>query len=435
MTIPLNAEDILGVNRTRSRQQIGFHDSVGEPITGLKLLVPSSGKRIFYYVFKHNGKGIRIRIEEFSPDHFSDRQRTTLLERVASYRHDISNGVIPEPNYRKSQNEARDAAKETRQKKHRPTLKTLVNRYIEAISDETGGRYRKSWRETERLIYKDVLPTLGKRIAEEITFQEFRKELSKIRLRGLVVANRVHAALTTCLKWGVEEGYLPFNPLHGTSRVGGEEKPRERDLSESNVISFWHGLSGMAPEYGIALKLLLLTGVRRSEVALAEWKEIDLRKKIWDIPGARTKSGKPHVVPLSPLVIDLIKDLQKITGTTPFWLPGKRYMGRTAFEYSNQPIRPESLTKALKKAQNNGLIEAELFTVHDLRRTLRTRIMLLGVDRDTAERLLAHQVGNRVERTYDRYGYMNEKREALTRWAEYVEKLVSNSTKVVRFIR
>lgn len=110
-------------------------------------------------------------------------------------------------------------------------------------------------------------------------------------------------------------------------------------------------------------------------------------------------------------------------------------MGRTAFEYSNQPIRPESLTKALKKAQNNGLIEAELFTVHDLRRTLRTRIMLLGVDRDTAERLLAHQVGNRVERTYDRYGYMNEKREALTRWAEYVEKLVSNSTKVVRFIR
>jgi hypothetical protein len=66
------------------------------------------------------------------------------------------------------------------------------------------------------------------------------------------------------------------------------------------------------------------------------------------------------------IAINMIKDLRKIAGATLFWLPGKMYMGRTAFEYSDQPIRPELLTKALKKAQNNRSIEAEVFTVHDL---------------------------------------------------------------------
>ncbi|MFT7530282.1 MAG: hypothetical protein ACI9FD_001286 [Gammaproteobacteria bacterium] len=113
--ILLKVETILGVKRTRFRRKIGFHDSVGKPITGLRLLLPSTGKRVFYYVFKPNGKGVRIRIEQFSPDHFSDRQRTNLLENVSGYRQDKSNDVMPVPTYRKSENEAREVAKEIRQ--------------------------------------------------------------------------------------------------------------------------------------------------------------------------------------------------------------------------------------------------------------------------------------------------------------------------------
>ncbi len=138
------------------------------------------------------------------------------------------------------------------------------------------------------------------------------------------------------------------------------------------------------------------------------------------------------VVPLSDEMLDLLKALKKKTGVTPFWFPQKRSTGEFDYEYLQDPIHPATISKSLLSARRRGVFgKCEAFTAHDLRRTFRTRVVTLGVDRDIAERLLNHRVSSAVERTYDRYSYLDEKRETLIKWSRYVADLAGESVEVV----
>jgi integrase len=454
-TIALHPSAIDAVKPGKIRRVFSFHDSTDKRIQGLRLFVTPAGGKTFYYQYTDNTAGTRItqsiRIEEFKPHHFAEAQRGRVLDKVNELKLSREGGSPPKAEYRERQREAAKKARVEREAAHRPTLKSITDEYFAFVSDPKSGRYKKTWREGKRLIEKDILPSLGSRIAEDITRDDFRDALRGIVHRGNIMANRTQAVTGTLLAWAADEGIVPYNVLRGMRKIGGAEKSRDRDLSEPEIKIFWHGIEAtycptysiksvektdppipvMSEENAIALKLLLLTGCRRAEVAGAEWKEVSWKRRVWEIPGSKTKAGTAMVVPLTSETTALLKRLQKLTGGTPYWIPRRRKIGN-GFAYTSKPTRPENLSHALLNARRRGAFGgAEAFTVHDLRRTLRTLITTLGISRDIAERLLNHQVGDRVERTYDRYSYLDEKRDALSRWGRYIVDLASEGAGIV----
>jgi integrase len=153
---------------------------------------------------------------------------------------------------------------------------------------------------------------------------------------------------------------------------------------------------------------------RRSELALAEWREFDFKAKTWTIPDGHAKAGKGHVVPLSGWAVEELEKLKVMAGGSRYVLPN----GDKA-----APIDPKYITRSvarcLKRFKKHGV---DGFTPHDLRRTGRTGLARLRIKVDIAERVLNH-ARERMEATYDVHDYIDEKREALEKWAKYLADL------------
>ncbi len=162
------------------------------------------------------------------------------------------------------------------------------------------------------------------------------------------------------------------------------------------------------------LRVLLLTLQRRSELALAEWREFDFKQRTWTIPDDHAKAGKGHVVPLSDWAAEELQKLKVMAGGSRYVLPHSAGSGPDDPRYITR-----SVTRCLKRFKKHSVAA---FTPHDLRRTGRTGLAKLGVKVDIAERVLNH-ARERIEATYDVHGYIDEKREALDKWTKYLLEL------------
>jgi integrase len=113
---------------------------------------------------------------------------------------------------------------------------------------------------------------------------------------GPIAADRARAALSACFSWAIREGVVDVNPVIGTNKFA-ELKPRERVLADAELAAIWKALP--ADEYGVIVRLLVLTGQRREEIGGLRWSEVNLKKALVTLSGERTKNGKPHELPLS----------------------------------------------------------------------------------------------------------------------------------------
>lgn len=164
------------------------------------------------------------------------------------------------------------------------------------------------------------------------------------------------------------------------------------------------------------LRLLLLTLQRRGELVAAEWREFNFKARTWTIPADHTKTGKGQVLPLSDWAIRELQSLKEMAGESPYVFPSSD---------GTAPLDPKYITRSvarcLKRFKKHGIAK---FTAHDLRRTGRTGLARLGVKIDIAERVLNHTRA-RIEATYDLHDYLDEKRQALEKWAEHLKGLAS----------
>ena len=230
------------------------------------------------------------------------------------------------------------------------------------------------------------------------------------------MANRVASLLAQMFKFGIHRAIVESSPVMLLYRPGGKEKPRSRALSAEELKAFLQKLDEACRFLRLprVLRVLLLTLQRRSELALAEWREFDLAGKTCTIPDAHAKSGKGHVVPLSDLAVEELRKLKVMAGGSRYVLPSRD---------NSAPLDPKYLTRSvarcLKRFQKHGVAA---FTPHDLRRTGRTGLARLGVKPEIAERVLNH-ARERMEATYDVHDYLPEKREALERWAKQLADL------------
>lgn len=293
---------------------------------------------------------------------------------------------------------------------------------VRQLAEEWRDRYlkreRKTWAETWRILEKDMLPALGSRPADSITARDVVNVTDSIIDRGApIAANKAHEAIKQMFRFAVSRGALTASPCVAVSKPTREEATRTRILTDNEIRTFWRNLdrARMLPYTRTLLRLLLVTGQRPGEHALAEWSEFDLAAQIWHMPANHTKNGKPHDVPLSALALELLAQLDEQTGGQDFLFPSPR--GR-------QPMRRHAISRAIRN--NEALIRLAHFTPHDLRRTVRSGLARLGVNPVVAKKVINHTLDG-MDAIYDRHDYAREKRAALERWADHLQAVIAGT--------
>jgi integrase len=279
-----------------------------------------------------------------------------------------------------------------------------------------------SYVEVERHIARHWAPLAGLPLDKISRPQVAARLLELTTAYGPVAANRAHSALTGLFNWAIRQGLTLQNPASGLDR--NKETPRERVLSADDLRVIWAQLHD--DEFSRIIKLLLLTGQRRTEVAGLRWSELDLDRSVWKLPASRTKNGREHLVPLSDLALEIIEQVQRRDGRDLLF-------GRDDGPYCGWSVAKARIdariNKALQDAGGPGLAP---WTLHDVRRSVATHLAEdLQVQPHIIETLLNHQIGSRVAKTYNRAIYLNEKRQALQGWTEQIKSIVGLGSNVV----
>jgi integrase len=281
----------------------------------------------------------------------------------------------------------------------------------------------RTWPETERLLTKADLASWQDRDLRTITRQDVLTALDRVVERGAPIqANRLVAALRRFFGWAVERGLLEHSPMTSL-KPPSTETHRDRVLSDKELRAIWLAADEIGYPFGRAVQLIILTGQRRSEVLEAEWREIDLDRRLWNIPRERAKNGSGHVVPLSPAAIDLINSLPKI-GTSPTLLFTTN--GSTPFSGVSKAVERLS---ALTGKYLNPNHECAPWRLHDLRRTFATGCARLGVPLHVVEKCLNHTSGTfgGIVAVYQRHDFINERQQALVDWSNHIADIVHKS--------
>ena len=292
------------------------------------------------------------------------------------------------------------------------TFGSLIERYI--ADKEGAGRRPSTIGNLKNHLNAHWLP-LHDRPLNGIT----RADISK-RHRELVTAHGPHAAdrarsiLSTFYVWAAMEGMADGNPVENT-RTATVPTRRDRTLNDVELAAIWQACRD--DDFGRIVRLLVLTGQRRNEVAGLARSELQLASSAWILPAARSKNHRPHEIPLAPLTLEILAPAIEREGRELLFGDGEG-------AFSGFSKAKAALGKRLAGAAGE-------WNIHDLRRTCATGMANLGVQPHIVEAVLNHISGSKagVAGIYNRAVYRDEKRVALNLWAEHVAALVNANAK------
>jgi integrase len=224
------------------------------------------------------------------------------------------------------------------------------------------------------------------------------------------MANRTLTIVKRLFRWAEARDVIEVSPAATVEKPSKETK-RSRVLTDDEIRHLWKASETIGWPFGRIFQLLLLTGQRCGEIGGLRWAEIDIEERIAVIPADRYKTKVDHAIPLADAALAIIEDLPKI-GESPFvfTVTGKA----PVVGYDKAKLRIDALMPA----------GTPHWTLHDSRRTVRTKLSEIGVNADIAERVLGHLPGA-IRQTYDRHAYLDEKRQALTRWAAALDRIIN----------
>lgn len=259
----------------------------------------------------------------------------------------------------------------------------------------------------------DILPVIGDRPIEAITRPELVDLVRRVEKReAFNVATKVRQWLNQIFRFGLAKGVVMLNPATDLDVVAAHA-PRTRHhphVTEPEIPALLQALDAARCDITsrIAIRLLLLTGVRPGELRKAPWTEFDLDAATWTIPAARMKARRPHIVPLPRQAVALLRQLLEITGTYPLAFPGRNDRER--------PMSENTVNKVLAVMGYEGRQ-----TGHGFRHLLSTSLNSRGYNRDWIERQLAHGDQDSIRDTYNHANYLDQRREMMQAWADALD--------------
>ena len=281
--------------------------------------------------------------------------------------------------------------------------------------------------ESERVLRKRAATKWNGRSIKEISRRDIIDLLDEMAENTPGAANRARAVISKFFNWCLDRGILDTSPA---IRLPSPAPVNERDrvLSDDEVKVLWLAFDSMVEPLRSFFKILLLTGQRRGEVATMQWAHVELDTALWTIPRELVKADRVQEVPLSPLTIEILSELDK-RGDYVFTTRTNGDKAISGFSKAKAKANTKAVEIVHKYAEARGekphLIAD--WRLHDLRRTCGTGMARLGIESATISRGLNHAEGGGTK-IYNRYSYLNEKRHALDMWGAHIERLVGRAT-------
>jgi integrase len=388
-------------------------------IGGLYFILQPSGARSWAVRYRTRGKPAKLTIGAYPAIDLATARR--LAQKALG---EVAEGQDPAANKQAAKAAAREAKR---------AQNDLVERVVEQFIERHAKPETRDWRETERMLKNKVVKAWRGRRLSQIGRADVHALLDNIIDSGApVAANRTFAQLRKMCGWALERGIIDRSPCEGLKAPTSETK-RDRVLSDDEIRLAWNAFGKIGWPFGPMAKMLLLTGARRNEVAEMRWREVDLDKHSWTLPETRSKNKRPHEVPLSDAVIDVLKSVPRIgdaredfvfstTGRTPI----------SGFSRAKTTI-DSAIVELMRKAaiecgsDPEAVKSLERWTIHDLRRTVATNLQRLGIKLEVTEAVLNHISGSRagIVGIYQRHEYADEKRAALDAWSRKLDQIVT----------
>jgi integrase len=368
---------------------------------GMYVAVLPSGVVSFRFDYRFNNRRETLTIGAYGPAGISLAE---ARGRVVDARRLIESGVSP-------------AAEKRRAKTAVKTARTFGTWALEWVSKYKMAETTRAMRRS--VLERDVLKAFDKRHLAEVTSGDVRALCDKIVARGApataVIAREV---ILQVYEWArLKEPKLenPAASIRPSSIATFEA--RERALSPDEIGIAFRLLEQVPtqPTNRLALRLVLLTMIRKGMLVGATWPEVDFVDATWTVPAARMKGRKPHVVYLSQQALDIMIALKTCAGSSDFIVPG-RYDGDRSISLATLN---QVTTLIFKKATEQSLPMGH-FTVHDLRRTASTILHEAGFNTDWIEKCLAHEQRG-VRAVYNKAEYAEGRRDMLQQWADMVD--------------
>ncbi len=300
-----------------------------------------------------------------------------------------------------------DPADEKRRYKLAESFEELAEQFMRNAEGELSAETLRGYR---GMLKRDLLPRWGRRKLSEIVRADVIKLLDDITFgRGSpIMANRTRELVHRLFTYAISRGLVESNPVAGVEKPARERKG-ERVFSEDEIRLFWELTEAETPTYRAYFRLLLLTGQRKSELLKMEWAHID--GHLLNIPSKHTKSGRKHQIFLTRTALYELEQLRLHSGASSFVFPGK--------DNSKPMVEPRRGYERLLKRMDT----ASRWSLHDLRRTVQTRMAEIGVSPDVIDRVVNHQIRG-VRAHYDRHSYTPEIRKALIAWDKRLGEIV-----------
>lgn len=237
-------------------------------------------------------------------------------------------------------------------------------------------------------------------------------------------ANRLYAVLSPLFDWAVRRDLIEVSPVVWDKSP---EEARQHELSNDEIRWFWKAAGELGSPFGPLFRTLLLTGCRREEVSAMTDEEIDASKRLWTIPGARTKNRRDHMVPLSDAAWQVLEAMPRVMSKAGYVFTTTGETAPSGYSRAKANCHEKMLAIARKEAPDATI---EPWQLHDLRRVVSTRMNeALGIEPHVVEAILNHvsSLGSAkrgVAGTYNLAQYLPQKTAALQAWGRWVMALV-----------
>ncbi len=369
---------------------------------GLRLVVSNAGARKWVLRFTINGKR-----REMGLGSFPDVGLAEARDKASECRTQARDGIDP------------IEARQTEPEKI-PTFTTCAARYIRA--------HRRGWKNTKHArqwvstLKTYARPEIGSKKVDTIATEDILKILSPIWTIKTETAKRVQGRIENILDYAAAHKYSdPLNParwrghldklLPRPSRV--KKVTHHPAMPHTEVPAFMKKLAGNDNISALALRFLILTATRTSEVLQTKWNEIELDAAVWVIPAERMKSRREHRVPLSDTALTILNALPRVDGN-PYIFPGNR---------QGRPLSNMAMLQLMRGMGYGVNCQLGAYVPHGFRSSFRDWSgEVSSFPRDVAEMALAHVIENKVEAAYRRGDLFDKRRKMMQEWASYIDK-------------
>lgn len=381
-------------------------EGVGSVSAGFAIRIRPSGVKTWYYIYKSDGKQVELSLGQYPAMGLADARE--------AYREK-----------RELRDQGIDPGLSIRQKSPSGSFGELGDAYVEWLRLQGKESAAKYERDLRTAVYPIIRRT---RVARDVTTDEIKAVLyEKIQGGAETYANRLRQMLHAMFRFGIQYDNDPryidrpvrfglaLNPVSNIPINQAAERVGQRVLSADELRFHWENFTGA---YGYLHRLMILLGGQRPiDILTTQWPDYDLDAGILDPARASKKNEVVNVLPLSEWTCDVLRALRMWSGGEGYLFP-RGAGGRSSGSDSSPYMSLSGNSRAVKRFVDEN--ELHPYCTKDLRRTMKTLMGRAGIAKETRDRLQNHNLGDVSSKHYDRFDYLPEKKEALSRWELYL---------------